>query len=77
MSSLSFYIIYRLFGDEDTDLRQLPINNDRPPTPPPPIISSSDSGKEKSESPKSNLDAVRAKLANATNRDKIMAKSCK
>ncbi|XP_018565201.1 uncharacterized protein LOC108906445 isoform X2 [Anoplophora glabripennis] len=65
----------KLFGDEDTDLRQLSINNDRPPTPPPPIISSSDCTKEKSESPKSNLDAVRAKLANATNRDKIMAKS--
>ncbi|KAJ8919283.1 hypothetical protein NQ315_003867 [Exocentrus adspersus] len=65
----------KLFGDEDTDLRQLPISTDRPPTPPPPIISSSDSNIEKIESPKRNFDAIRAKLANATNRDKVMAKS--
>ncbi|CAH1974031.1 unnamed protein product [Acanthoscelides obtectus] len=67
----------KLFGDEDTDLRQLPVV-DRPQTPPPPIISSSavDSPKEKPESPsKSNLDAIRAKLANATNRDKVLSKS--
>ncbi|KAG5886429.1 hypothetical protein JTB14_035721 [Gonioctena quinquepunctata] len=84
----------KLFGDEDTDLRQLPINSERqptsstdtpqsvnieqrPPTPPPPIISSSESPTDspKSDSPKSNLDAIRAKLANATNRDKILSKS--
>ncbi|XP_074026105.1 pcf11 cleavage and polyadenylation factor subunit isoform X2 [Leptinotarsa decemlineata] len=84
----------KLFGDEDTDLRQLPITAEhqpvtsteqqqpviteqRPPTPPPPIISSSESPTDspKSESPKSNLDAIRAKLANATNRDKILSKS--
>ncbi|VEN50303.1 unnamed protein product [Callosobruchus maculatus] len=68
----------KLFGDEDTDLRQLPVA-DRPPTPPPPIISninSAENPKEKPQSPsKTNLDAVRAKLANATNRDKVMSKS--
>ncbi|XP_044254626.1 pre-mRNA cleavage complex 2 protein Pcf11 [Tribolium madens] len=65
-----------LFGNEDTDLRTvLPVAQpERPPTPPPPIISLTD--KEK-DSPKksSDFDAVRAKLANATGRDKIMAKS--
>lgn len=107
----------RLFGDEDTDLRQLSVNtdrpsppvrqrqspistgqlspihkdkapitvdlespevtiiDDRPPTPPPPIISSNRDSPQRSESPRRNLDAIRAKLANATNRNK--AKSCK
>ncbi|KAJ8927145.1 hypothetical protein NQ314_020418 [Rhamnusium bicolor] len=65
----------KLFGDEDTDLRQLPVNTERPPTPPPPIISSTDNTVDKIQSTKSNLEAVRAKLANATNRDKIMSKS--
>ncbi|CAH1140150.1 unnamed protein product [Phyllotreta striolata] len=62
----------KLFGDEDTDLRKMSVNAEpRPKTPPPPIISST--AAPKTDSPKSNLDAVRAKLANATNRDKVMA----
>lgn len=106
----------RLFGDEDTDLRQLPIasdkpspvrqrispirtghlspmnkdntpptieispdvsivESDRPPTPPPPIISSNRDSPKRAESPRKNLDVLRAKLANATNRDK--SKLCK
>lgn len=82
-------IFCRLFGSEDTDLRQLPMHADserkapvveRPPTPPPPIISSkkdSPVAPETSVAPKkSNFDAVRAKLANATNREKVMNKSC-
>lgn len=103
----------RLFGDEDTDLRQLSIStdkpsplrqktlspknvdqqspihkdnevptitlispevtiieNDRPPTPPPPIISSSRDSPKKTESSRKSLEAVRAKLANATMRNK-------
>lgn len=68
----------RLFGNEDTDLRQLPgvspgKNKERPPTPPPPIISNDsrlDDATEikfKKESPKArNFDEIRAKLANAT-----------
>ncbi|CAG9820212.1 unnamed protein product [Phaedon cochleariae] len=88
-------ILDKLFGDEDTDLRRLPLDSPRPlpalaaepsaplaeprpPTPPPPIISSSsekEREREEEESQKSSLDAVRAKLANATNRDKVMAKS--
>lgn len=69
-----------MFGNEDTDLRTVLTavqQPDRPPTPPPPIISS-DKEKDR-ESPKktSDFDAIRAKLANATGRDKIMAKSCK
>ncbi|GJQ65408.1 hypothetical protein Trydic_g7518 [Trypoxylus dichotomus] len=74
-----------LFGNEDTDLRQLPTVvvsspkiQDRPPTPPPPIISSKskndleDSPDVKIVSPKSsNLDLVREKLANATIRNKM------
>ncbi|XP_063927873.1 uncharacterized protein LOC135141017 isoform X2 [Zophobas morio] len=71
-------VLDALFGNEDTDLRTvLPVAQpERPPTPPPPIISYSEKEKEK-ESPKktSDFDAVRAKLANATGRDKIMAKS--
>ncbi|XP_064215104.1 pre-mRNA cleavage complex 2 protein Pcf11 isoform X1 [Tribolium castaneum] len=64
-----------LFGNEDTDLRTvLPVAQpERPPTPPPPIISLTD--KEDSPKKSSDFDAVRAKLANATGRDKIMAKS--
>lgn len=102
----------RLFGDEDTDLRQQqPVNNDRsssinatqlspmnkdkipsstveitspdvtiidsdrPPTPPPPIISSSRDSPQRTDSSRRNLDVIRAKLANATNRNKL--KSCK
>ncbi|XP_056632001.1 pre-mRNA cleavage complex 2 protein Pcf11 isoform X1 [Diorhabda sublineata] len=72
-------ILDKLFGDEDTDLRQLSINSEqRPKTPPPPIISSNESGPKSpsvQDSPKSNLDAIRAKLANATNRDKVLSKS--
>ncbi|CAH0560740.1 unnamed protein product [Brassicogethes aeneus] len=68
-----------LFGNEDTDLRKLPsVVNDRPPTPPPPIISNKiNDVVEINSPPKKNdkLDAIRAKLANATNRDKIFAKS--
>ncbi|KRT84698.1 hypothetical protein AMK59_1819 [Oryctes borbonicus] len=74
-----------LFGNEDTDLRQLPtvvVSSpkipDRPPTPPPPIISSKskndleDSQDVKIISPKSSkLDLVREKLANATIRNKM------
>ncbi|KAK9738323.1 CID domain [Popillia japonica] len=76
-----------LFGNEDTDLRQLPGAmsspkvQDRPPTPPPPIISSKsksdldDSNDVKIISPKSsNLDLVREKLANATIRNKLNSK---
>ncbi|KAF5294521.1 hypothetical protein FQA39_LY13375 [Lamprigera yunnana] len=72
-----------LFGSEDTDLRQLPPllrspkNSERPPTPPPPIISEKC---ENYEQPKEetkeigkniNLDALRAKLANAVNQTKL------
>ncbi|XP_060530658.1 uncharacterized protein LOC132704583 [Cylas formicarius] len=75
-----------LFGNEDTDLRQLSVvgteataplvESERPPTPPPPIISSAEILTEKIQSPKkSELDAIRAKLASATNREKVMAKS--
>lgn len=67
-----------MFGNEDTDLRQLNVvNNDRPPTPPPPIISSNDSVIEICDSPKksNNFDAIRAKLANATSG--VLSKSCK
>ncbi|XP_048526467.1 pre-mRNA cleavage complex 2 protein Pcf11 isoform X1 [Dendroctonus ponderosae] len=78
-----------LFGSEDTDLRQLPMHADserkatvieRPPTPPPPIISSKKDATVVQEMTslapkKSNFDAVRAKLANATNREKVMNKS--
>ncbi|XP_049825333.1 uncharacterized protein LOC109601802 isoform X2 [Aethina tumida] len=74
-----------LFGNEDTDLRKLSsVQNDRPPTPPPPIISSTvalkidpDIVEIPSDSPpkKKDLDAVRAKLTNVTNRDKIFSKS--
>ncbi|XP_028136602.1 pre-mRNA cleavage complex 2 protein Pcf11 isoform X2 [Diabrotica virgifera virgifera] len=76
-------IFDKLFGDEDTDLRQqLAINTEqRPKTPPPPIISVSatetKTASPKMGSPKSNFDAVRAKLANATNRDKVLSKSYK
>lgn len=53
ISFTKYFFFYSLFGNEDTDLRQLPAPpslsppptitlNDRPPTPPPPIISSSD-----------------------------------
>ncbi|KAF7266810.1 hypothetical protein GWI33_019914 [Rhynchophorus ferrugineus] len=80
--SKSFDIFDRLFGNEDTDLRQLAAGNeqktqDRPPTPPPPIISSKevDSAEYKAQAQKNNLDAVRAKLANATNREKVLSKS--
>ncbi|KAJ8944028.1 hypothetical protein NQ318_021744 [Aromia moschata] len=66
-------VISRLFGDEDTDLRQLPVTTERPPTPPPPIISSSVNISEDVEGPKSNLDVVRAKLANATINKKKMS----
>ncbi|KAL3266670.1 hypothetical protein HHI36_010832 [Cryptolaemus montrouzieri] len=56
-----------LFGNEDTDLRKFSAPaSDRPPTPPPPIISSSDIVIEEQKEPqpqKSNLQAVRAKLA--------------
>nr|XP_022903618.1 uncharacterized protein LOC111415946 isoform X2 [Onthophagus taurus] len=66
-----------LFGNEDTDLRQLTSvvntpSQDRPPTPPPPIISSKPE-EEKSEKVKK-LDILRAKLANATNREKLRTK---
>lgn len=65
-----------MFGNEDTDLRQLNVMlspsklQEKPTTPPPPIISnkvqsSNENGKE---SKKANLDIVRAKLANATNK---------
>ncbi|XP_050299204.1 pre-mRNA cleavage complex 2 protein Pcf11 isoform X2 [Anthonomus grandis grandis] len=72
-----------LFGNEDTDLRQLPQTANRPPTPPPPIISSdkkspiSEPVAEKGQSPskRNDFDAIRAKLANATNRDKVLSKS--
>ncbi|CAG9826753.1 unnamed protein product [Diabrotica balteata] len=76
-------LLDKLFGDEDTDLRQqLAINTEqRPKTPPPPIISVSvtetKTASPKMGSPRSNFDAVRAKLANATNRDKVLAKSYK
>lgn len=101
----------RLFGDEDTDLRQLALGtdrpspvgqrlspmapnqlspmrketapstieatspeitiiNDRPPTPPPPIISSSRDSPTKIENSRRNFDVSRAKLANATNKNK-------
>ncbi|KAK9886971.1 hypothetical protein WA026_019229 [Henosepilachna vigintioctopunctata] len=57
-----------LFGSEDTDLRKLsaPIS-ERPPTPPPPIISSSDNLEKIEVEPqpqKTDLEVVRAKLAN-------------
>lgn len=107
----------RLFGDEDTDLRQLSlgtdkpspirhklspknvdqhspvhndtelinvnvkspdvtiIENDRPPTPPPPIISSCRDSPQRNENSRKSFDAVRAKLANATFRNKN--KQCK
>lgn len=66
-----------MFGNEDTDLRTvLPVvQPERPPTPPPPIISLLDKDKELPR--KTDFAAVRAKLANATGRDKIMAQSCK
>ncbi|KAF5296968.1 hypothetical protein FQR65_LT10120 [Abscondita terminalis] len=72
-----------LFGSEDTDLRQLPPmmsspkNSDRPPTPPPPIISDKCDDYQKSRDERKdvgknvNLDALRAKLANAVNQNKI------
>ncbi|KAB0796516.1 hypothetical protein PPYR_10577 [Photinus pyralis] len=76
-----------LFGSEDTDLRQLPpvlsppMPSERPPTPPAPIISdkleqivdeSRKDDKGESNAPKnSNLDALRAKLANAVNQTKL------
>lgn len=75
-----------LFGDEDTDLRVIPPALsptkaiEKPVTPPPPIISDKinmvpDTNKEnKKDSPKgkANFDLVRQKLANATNRDKLL-----
>ncbi|KAL1489883.1 hypothetical protein ABEB36_013810 [Hypothenemus hampei] len=73
-----------LFGSEDIDLRQLAIPPEperkansvgRPPTPPPPIISVEKQDKAIVHQKKSDLDAVRAKLANATNRDKVLNKS--
>ncbi|KAK4887613.1 hypothetical protein RN001_003884 [Aquatica leii] len=70
-----------LFGSEDTDLRQLPPvlsspkNSDRPPTPPPPIISekgdSYEKPKEEIKEKNVNLDALRAKLANAVSQNKL------
>lgn len=62
-----------LFGNEDTDLRQLsapvavasPPQCDKPPTPPPPPIISSNKSPKKSK-----LDVLRAKLNNATLKEK-------
>lgn len=81
---LTRIIVTRLFGNEDTDLRQLPCisptkNKERPPTPPPPIISNdsrlvdeSVETKVKKESPKvRNFEEIRAKLANATSKSKL------
>ncbi|XP_066254099.1 polyadenylation and cleavage factor homolog 11-like isoform X1 [Euwallacea similis] len=79
-----------LFGSEDTDLRQIAVQAeearengaiDRPATPPPPIISAEKSIQNSVRralpaSPiRSDLDAVRAKLANVTNRDKVLSRS--
>ncbi|XP_030745668.1 uncharacterized protein LOC115874602 isoform X2 [Sitophilus oryzae] len=69
-----------LFGNEDTDLRQLPVTAEnktaeRPPTPPPPIISAKETEQLNQKSQKPDLDAIRAKLANATNREKVLSKS--
>ncbi|XP_066141095.1 polyadenylation and cleavage factor homolog 11-like isoform X2 [Euwallacea fornicatus] len=78
-----------LFGSEDTDLRQIAVQAeearengvvDRPTTPPPPIISAEKSIENSVRralpaSPiRSDLDAVRAKLANVTNRDKVLSR---
>lgn len=66
-------VLFSLFGNEDTDLRQLsapvpagsPPQCDKPPTPPPPPIISSNKSPKKSK-----LDVLRAKLNNATLKDK-------
>ncbi|CAG9762223.1 unnamed protein product [Ceutorhynchus assimilis] len=69
-----------LFGSQDTDMRPIPIAAEiveRPPTPPPPPIISSAPEQPALDavSTKSDFDAVRAKLANAANREKIFNKS--
>lgn len=51
---------------------------EKPVTPPPPIISENHSPTSNGkENKKANLDLVRAKLANATNRDKLSKQSIK